>query len=447
MNHISPLVRIHPKIDLSFISPKTGRPLDVRRVWIPGCRVMVEAAAGDESYYFDLPVGFGTRCQCAIDRATGRTFNPYVHSQWYARQLEHGFANPADEQIVPAVEVHKKAERIVVLDCIDDLYGHCLLKLLNAQYLLEKHSDLGLCLLIPKQFAALVPEGVAEVWTLDIPLREGVRWYPGVAKWIIQRLERYQEAFASAAFCQLPNRFADIRFFLRELPKPDQLDGHKPVVVFNARPDRLWGVSIKHQNRRLTRLYDQLKWRFENLCFVVTGFGKSVLAAQNDCLDLRTENLDTGQERSWFRWMAHADTVIGVHGSNMLIPSGLAKNTVELMPEFKYPMLCTDLLYPPEMADPREAIQSRAVLYGDDQLLEISPERVAKTVANQLTHCKANLQWFSLAPDQPLRGDLDRLQSDFGWLGKFDKNKGRGMASGAAHWLRKKLISAAARLE
>jgi hypothetical protein len=46
-------------------------------------------------------------------------------------------------------------------------------------------------------------------------------------------------------------------------------------------------------------------------------------------------------------------SVIGAHGSNMLLPSGLAGMTIDLMPEDKWQCLPEDILF--QEADPRIA--------------------------------------------------------------------------------------------
>jgi hypothetical protein len=60
--------------------------------------------------------------------------------------------------------------------------------------------------------------------------------------------------------------------------------------------------------------------------------------------DLRTPNPTVEDELTWCKECARSHTVVGVHGSHMLLPSVLSGAVVELMPWFKLPHLGQDLV-------------------------------------------------------------------------------------------------------
>ena len=86
------------------------------------------------------------------------------------------------------------AEDTCSLNCLDTLYGHGLLKLLNAQHYLEQCPEMELVVLVPHYLRWMVPEGVAEVWTLDLPVRRGVEWNDWVAQKIRQEFDSLEAA-------------------------------------------------------------------------------------------------------------------------------------------------------------------------------------------------------------------------------------------------------------
>jgi hypothetical protein len=62
-------------------------------------------------------------------------------------------------------------------------------------------------------------------------------------------------------------------------------------------------------------------------------------------LDSRTDQITTGLERNWCRMYSASHLVIGVHGSNMLIPSGLAGAVIDLIPDERWGNIMQDILF------------------------------------------------------------------------------------------------------
>lgn len=436
------MFRIFPTVESPESFVKLTQPFVIESAWIPGCRTMAlcRYLSDDSRFIVDLSAGFGTLSQ-GLAVLKGETFEPKQitnltgHSPWYVDQLSDGLLAPDNREFSPTVICRQKSSRVVIVNCIDDLYGHSLLKLLNCSRHLSS-QDIGVCVLAPKALANLIPESVAEKWIVDIPLREGVRIFPKLAKWLQDRFHQYDEVFLSKTYCQLPPEHYDLRQFLPSGLSPLKVNS-RPVIAFHARHDRTWGSSTRHQDRRIKALFDELNWRFPSVDFYVLGFGKPISLPQSNFHDLRTSSLNQKLELDWFSIMMATDVAIGVHGSNMLLPSGLAKSTVQLLPEFKYPTLATDLLFPPDLTDPRDVLARYAVLYGDDKLLEISATRVAKTVAYQLSYGKSNQEWFSLSPSKPFSNELSSLLQDKESQRGFYCTKGRSIVGRLLEWTRR----------
>ena len=60
--------------------------------------------------------------------------------------------------------------------------------------------------------------------------------------------------------------------------------------------------------------------------------------------DMRSSQITADTEKNWCKIYAQSHVVIGVHGSNMLIPSSLAAGFIELLPRNKIAHLTEDLV-------------------------------------------------------------------------------------------------------
>src|SRR5215213_3836622 len=147
---------------------------------MPGMRRLSELRCPQcrREFYGDLPSGWGLYYPCLLEKATGVVHDPFNH-HWYAQAfLGHPYRDrhKTSGPIPFTVESFRPLRRPVLLNVIDGLYGHSILPLLGAQYYLDQEPDVDLVVMVPKLLRWMVPDGVAEVWTLDIPLRKGTEW-------------------------------------------------------------------------------------------------------------------------------------------------------------------------------------------------------------------------------------------------------------------------------
>jgi hypothetical protein len=260
-------------------------------------------------------------------------------------------------------EIFKEFKRVIVLNCLDYLYGHCLLKLLNAQRYLEDFPEYGLITIVPKFLRWLVPEGVAEIWTIDIPLKTSLLCYPEVNEFVRREFERFDEIYVSKAYSH-PSKF-DITKFTR-VSKHD-LNEENFRITFVWREDRLWCndliykilkktnllfVALTLQNWKIGWLFGQMRRRFPSARFTIAGLGGSTRFPEwiDDC---RVTKFDRDTERDTCQIYAQSRLVFGVHGSNMLLPSAHAGMTIDLLSADRLGNITQDILY--QEPDPRLA--------------------------------------------------------------------------------------------
>ncbi len=407
------MLYIHPKTEFILKCPKDGTVLNAANIVIPGMRCLAEATCPncDRNYYIDLPVGAAILSPIALNKATAEIYDP-LEITWFSKLLQDGFKNQVTSEIVPIVHKFFDADRILIINCLDFLYGHSLLKLLNVQRHLDNSPELGCCVLVPTQLVHLVPDGVAEIWEFPVAIKDGWKWYVSLEKWINQQLAQRKECFLSPGYSHPSNQDYDLRRFVRNLPDiSDRLQADRQVILFSYREERLWGRSLAAQQRNLQQLYYQLSQLFPAMIFVLVGFGKKnrIRQTKAEIIDLRADKFDKECDRLWMAYMSAADCVIGVHGSNMLLPSGLAKSVVELVPRSRLGNTVQDFLFAHGDRDPRDILLYYRMLYGNETLANISPSEVTAVVANALTYAPRNSKWFNIEKAQENLEDIQNI--------------------------------------
>lgn len=364
------MIRLHPIPDADHTCPYCRVRLEVKGWHIPGMRNLADPKCPQcgREFYGDLPAGHGLYYPMLLEQATGIVHDEHGVS-WFANWLRDSYANRVKSPVEFIVEDFRPLKQPILLNCLDTLYGHCLLKLLNAQYYLDHHPDLDLIVLIPRFLRWMVPEDVAAIWTVDLPLRRGIEWNDWLAVEIKRRIEPLKACWLSVAFSHPHPEDYDIERFTRVRPFPvEQWDKRltRPVVTFIWREDRVWqdesryghlprlaqrlkrklGLTqypLNEQKRRVVTLAEALRQAFPKLDFAVAGLGRPG-GLPNWMADLRTLEINEHVEKAWCERYAQSHVVIGVHGSNMLLPSAHAGSVVELVPAKCWGNLIQDIL-------------------------------------------------------------------------------------------------------
>lgn len=319
-------------------------------------------------FYHDLPVGFAVDYDVAIGMDDGALHNPKGVSEWVHVPLMEGFRTKSDDEVRIERRVLRPCKRVVLLNALDFLYGHVLLKLWNAQYYLDAHPDLGLVLMIPRSFEWLVPKGVAEVWLVDQRLSQAHGWFKSIDRQVQEFTSSYDEVWLGRGYAQPDKAGLDIERFTGVKPFPiESFASEPPRVTIVLREDRLWYRTplhkLKHRALRrigLKRIGDAyFRWDQQRMAMAalrqaqravpgltatIVGLGDAS-AAGPGVEDLRTRRMDADTERRWCRAYARSQVVIGVHGSNMLLPTALAGGAIEILPHDRLGNLAQDVAH------------------------------------------------------------------------------------------------------
>jgi len=333
--------------------------------------VLLCAPCGRE-FYGDLAAGQALYTPMLLEKATGAVHDPHGVG-WFAEWLRDSYARRTDEPVPFDVREYRPVERpVVLLNCLDTLYGHSLLKLLNAQYYLDRRRDVDLVVMAPSFLAWMIPEGVAQVWAVGLPLRRGTEWNEWLAREVRRRVEAFEQVSLSHALSHpRPDEF-DIERFTRVKPFPlGEWDArlNRPSVTFIWRDDRPWrdaaDAAAPSSRERLGRLLapksrpkigqaelvsklaGALRRGLPALDFAVAGLsGGGARGELPEWVgDLRRATLDEVTERAWCERYAASHVVVGVHGSNMLLPSAHAGGVVELIGPERWGNFTQDILF------------------------------------------------------------------------------------------------------
>ena len=310
----------------------------------------------------DLPAGFTVDLPIAWRLSDKKPYHPAngIAEDWAAYP---DYQVPRTERYNVERKVFKECKRIVVLNTIDHLYGHVLLKLLNAQHYLDKHPDIGLVVIVPKMFEWLVPEGVAESWVFDIKLKEAWGWNSGIDAFVNEQWPRYDEIYLAPGYSHPEFSKIDIERFSRI--KPMGLEEYltaPPHITFVARRDRLWyssaftklvhralkkiglfaDIAVWWQDRMVARAIRNVREQIPEATFTVVGLAKPG-GMPADVEDLRTTRMSLETELAWCRAYAKSQVAVGVHGSNMILPTAHAAGCVEILPYDRYGNIVQDI--------------------------------------------------------------------------------------------------------
>jgi hypothetical protein len=351
------LIEVKPRIEAVATCHVCGAQAQANEVLWQGIHICAcfKCAQCAETFIEDLPVGQALFTPYRID-STGQLIGDESAKAWFGKPLQDSLENTVvEESLGFKVETRRQVEHAIVLNCIDFLYGHSLLKLLNAEAYAGNHGK-GLIVIVPPFLRWLVPEYAAEIWEVNIPLSKAQSHIPGFHQHVTAALAKFKSVHVSPAYSH-PKEF-DITHFTSVRRHDFAREDYR--ITFVWREDRLWlglgfvsralrrlglnAVRVRLQHRKILKLFSALRGHYPKARFTVAGLGRS--AAFPDWIaDLRTVKFDTATERALCRAYSESRIVIGVHGSNMLLPSAHAGMSIDLMPTERWSNIAQDILY------------------------------------------------------------------------------------------------------
>ncbi|MBK9707263.1 MAG: hypothetical protein IPO77_09750 [Acidobacteria bacterium] len=358
------LVQIKPTVRIKSNCPDCSEELMPGRVIWQGIHVCVEmrcAACGIELVE-DLPIGQAFHTPYRVELKSGRLLgSDDVARRWFGLPLLRSLLHPRMDEVGLKIEKLHDVSEVIILNCIDFLYGHALLKLLNAEFHLReiRRTDpdkSGLIMIVPTYLRWLVPDGMAEIWTVDLRLAQSQEYFPKLHERIERECMRFSKIYLSPAYSH-PREF-DISLFTRV--ERHQFGSERFRITFIWREDRPWWsgdllrraarrikplrILLIWQNWRIRRFFASLRPYFPDATFTIAGLGVST-SFPKWIDDQRVDQFDEQREHNACRIYAESRLVIGVHGSNLLLPSAHAGMLIDLMPNDRWGHIAQDVLY------------------------------------------------------------------------------------------------------
>ncbi len=359
------MIQLKPDTENSFVCPECYAPgPKVNDVLIQSMHVLADCTchACGFAFYQTFPVSHTTDVSISVGKPNLKLYAPNGDFSWLAQTLA---SESRKEEISIRKKVFKVCEEVVVLNALDFLYGHVLLKLYNSIYHLD-HSGPGLVVIVPRALEWLVPQGCAEVWVVDLRLNDLVNRYEALGRFVNQELQRFRKVSLSKAWSHPDVAGVDIKRLTSVAPFDlEEFCTTRPMITFVLREDRWWlPAELPHTLFRMLRklglkdtgtkfmnyLQDQLVRKtiheirkiLPEVSFVVVGLGTpgSLADVAND---ERTTKISNETELRWCHCYASSHVVIGIHGSNMLLPTALAAACVEILPEDRFGNMVQDI--------------------------------------------------------------------------------------------------------
>lgn len=437
-----------PTIDHLSGCPHCGGGFEVQSAHVPGMHTLVhlECESCRRAYYGELPIGHAIHAPLVLEAETGTIHGNVDERTFGAHWLSEAYANRTDEPV--GFETHQRRpveETAVLFNCLDGVYGHALLKLLNCQYHLDAGHDHTLVVLIPRSLGWLVPDGVDGVWTVDAGLDMDTTWNERLDVELRRGVEQFETCFLDPCFPVPSRNHVDIERFTGIDPFPRSEWENRletPTVTFIWREQsKLWSstpraprkvrrvrgylnkasewlgfrLDRREQIRNVARLERRLRERFPDLDFAVTGIGSGG-SLPDSVEDLRVDGPDQDDERALCRRYANSHVVVGVHGSNMLLPSAHAGAVVELMPFHKWGNITEDMI--PRTSNREQ--EREALFHGRVLPIGTRGETLAEVVASTLT-ARKNRGWHKEQSNLGV-STWERAQAE--WMGNEPRSDG-----------------------
>lgn len=268
--------------------------------------------------------------------------------------LRSMFGNRVIEVDIEKV-VHETHQDAIILNCLDNRFGHSFAKLWNAAILKDKYPERSIIVFIPAALRWLVPDNISEIWVFNAPLAKLKHRIANLDGEVKRSMSRFSNIWLSKAYTHLSIDKVGLQKLLGTTPFDlSQFSSTAPSITFVLREDRFWQstsfefflfkVAVKfnlskrlfvwRQNYLVNKTARAIRKQITAATFSAVGIGRhGRLAAFIS--DHRKDKLSAHDEHSWCQVYAASHVITGVHGSGMLIPTALAAGFVEILPRYK----------------------------------------------------------------------------------------------------------------
>lgn len=364
------LIQIHPRLEVAAVCPKCQSDSSLINDYLfQGIHVLVNCTCNrcTALYYYTLPIAHDAITPIGVSHDGKHAQYDPTAKVWLAQPLINSILQRS-VQLSPEIKKKNKQKLksdVIILNCLDRCFGHSYAKMLNALQLMRDYPDHSLVLLITPNIEWLVPDGVDELWLVPGKMSDMSKYITTLQSFVKAEINKTGRCYLSTAKVFHRLETIDSEPFLRtkrfEISKFNILP---PTITFVLREDRYWHAnrfddfinraSIKFKITNYFRWY--FVWRQNRLVektirlilkgnpkvrINITGIG-SPGGINSGTTDARSTIITEDTERQWCGIYSNSHVIIGVHGSNMMIPTSLAAGFIDIIPAHKIPHLGED---------------------------------------------------------------------------------------------------------
>lgn len=363
------MIQIKPSLEIQFSCPECDSDdVLVLRVSVPGIYWLAQCSCNkcNTNFLQSLPIGHMLDYPLAVGKDTQKLYPDDWNMYWQSEPFLRSVVNFRNDDVSIRKVVYAQRQKVIILNTLDYLYGHTLLKLYNALHYLDNRQDLGLIIIIPRIFEWMIPRGCAEAWIVDLGLSKLRDSYAAIDGFVAEECHRFDEIYASRAYSHPDFTSIDIERLTGVQPfNVAEFYQHKPFFTFVLREDRWWlknrlsevayraarkfkidgivrKIIVRNQDALVRRTIRRILRDIPEAEFGITGLGKGGSLA-TWASDKRSMKITTDLEREWCQMYARSHVVIGAHGSNMLLPTAHSAGCVEILMEERNRNIIQDL--------------------------------------------------------------------------------------------------------
>lgn len=359
------MFQIYPHIEQELSCPDCAGYIQSNGIVWQGVHVCSDGICTSCGHEFlsDLPTGQGKLNRYQM-RKSDFDISGSESYRWLLNSLRVVLNNPLGEEVNIHIKiVNKGFKEVIVLNTMDNCYGHSLLYLLNLEKLIKHKGNYGLIVIVQPFLKWLLPlDGIDEIWTVELSLAQLKNYYIDLNSKINKELKRFDQVFLSSANVGPKN--VTIKNFTKIAPYNFNEVRQTKRITFIWREDvtRLWFKSYLfygalrklklarallpfHYLRVLFFLY-LLNNKLKNYNSVITLAGLGSYGwFPSFVKDERVNAFNYDTELSTCKIYAESMLVIGIHGSSMILPSAHAGMTISIMPSKRWGNFAEDILF------------------------------------------------------------------------------------------------------
>lgn len=323
-------------------------------------------------YKIDLPVFTGIPYPAVLCESTQTVVSDTPH--WWKEPLEKW--KILERSCCALESKDSNSSSLLILNCVDTVFGHSVNRLLWLTYFIDKtkFDNVDVLLLIPKSLRYLLNRIKRELHVLELDTTFGEN------KCIILEVDRQVKAFAEkyerVRLCSHPYpQPEDLKPSLLNLPVQKNVEKIDKIVIV-YRVDRTVGYNLRCQSSFYKRLISRIDRYLPSIKIYLIGDKDKY--SYTSAIDLRSNVFSEVIDKEWNEACSGAIT-IGVHGSNMLLPSLCSSHNIEFVNKDKLFNFSQATIFSDECSV-LSTIHKYRYIYGNQDLSDIKVDQVFEVV-------------------------------------------------------------------